>query len=114
MEKKDLEGKSIGEILDDNTSILGRLTPAEVERIKNQELKSFGIVKGENVAVLQNWSGMNCLIVFAAGVPVAMFYIYELHGVHINEERGFVLAYGHENILLFWFDNGELTEITTR
>jgi hypothetical protein len=115
MDKQDFVGKTIGEVIDEDTNIPGgHLTPDEVERVKSQELKSFGISEKGNVTLLKNYSGMECVIVLIDGKAKAMFYIYELHGTDIDLDFELVIAYGHETICLYRLSDGHYKEIHTR
>lgn len=40
--------------------------------------------------------------------------IYEPHGCNINEKRGLITCYGHEDIIQLWLDDGEFATIYTR
>ena len=114
MDKGFFRGKTVGEVIDDNTVILTKLTEDELESIKCKDIVSYGVTSNNNIAVFQDYTGMNVVIVYVDDEPKALFYIYELHGVVISKERMFVLAYGHEDILIYWINDGELTEIGTR
>jgi len=114
VDREFFRGRTIGEIIDDDTAILSRLTEDELEKIKNKEIASYGFTMNENVAVFSDYTGLNTVIVYVDDKPKALFYIYELHGVIINIKRSFVLAYGHENIYIYWISDGELTNIGTR
>lgn len=114
MDKGFFEGKTVGDIIDNNTAILTRLTEDELESIKRKKIVSYGVTRDKNVAVFSDYTGLNIVIVHVDDKPKALFYIYELHGVIVNAERMFVLAYGHEDILIYWINDGELTEIGTR
>jgi len=114
VDRKFFEGKTISEIIDDDTAMLSRLTEDELEKIKSKEIKSYGFTMNENVAVFSDYTGLNTVIVYVDDKPKALFYIYELHGVIINIKRSFVLAYGHEDIYIYWINDGELTNIGTR
>lgn len=114
MDRQFFEGKTIGEIIDDDTVNASKLTEDELEGIKNRKIVSYGFTMNENIAVFSDYTGLNVIIVYVDDNPKAMFYIYELHGVIVNAERGFVLAYGHEDINIYWIKDGELTNIGTR
>ena len=107
-------GKTIGEIVDDDTVDASKLTEDELEGIKNREIVSYGVTRNENVTAFSDYSGLNVVVVFVDDKPKALFYMYELHGVVVNAERSFVLAYGHEDIKIYWIKDGELTDIGTR
>lgn len=114
MDREFFKGKTIGDIIDDDTANASKLTEADLEGIKNREIVSYGVTSDENVAVFSDYTGLNVVIVYVDDKPKALFHIYELHGVIVNAKRGFVLAYGHEDILIYWIKDGELTEIGTR
>jgi hypothetical protein len=114
MDKESFKDKTIGEIISDETAIMSRFTEDELKTVKDQKLLSYGVTRDNDIAVLSDYSGLNVVVVFVNGRPKALFYIYELHGVIVNAKRNFVLAYGHEDIKIYWINDGELTEIATR
>jgi len=107
-------GKTIGEIIDDDTANASKLNEDDLEGIKNREIVSYGVTRDENITAFSDYTGLNVVIVYVDDKPKALFYIYELHGVIVNAKRNFVLAYGHEDILIYWTNDGELTNIGTR
>lgn len=44
----------------------------------------------------------------------AIFHVYEISYVAINNKRGLLTAEGHETTHQYWFDNGEYSEDHTR
>jgi hypothetical protein len=40
--------------------------------------------------------------------------IYEPHGCELNSKRGLITAFGHEEIIQLWLEDGEFDEIATR
>lgn len=40
--------------------------------------------------------------------------IYEPHGCEINEKRGLITAYGHEQVIHLWLEDGEFDGFYTR
>lgn len=114
MDRDFFRGKTIGEIIDADTVNASKLTEDELEGIKNREIVSYGVTRNENVAAFSDYTGLNAVVVYVDDKPKALFYMYELHGVVVNAKRSFVLAYGHEDIKIYWINDGELTDIGTR
>ena len=109
MDKDFFKGKTYGEVIDDDTEMLHY---ADREKIEGLEIKYPRVYTDGHVSVLTDMN--DYFVVFVSGKPKAMFSIYESHGVYIGSVRGVVVAYGHEDIHLYWIDTGEFTNIATR
>lgn len=46
-------------------------------------------------------------VVYKNGEIEYVIGIYEPHGFNVNEKRGLISVYGHEELITLWLDNGE-------
>ena len=106
IEPKDIEGKKINEIIDKNTQIcdefmdnLGMIKMGDT--VINLAYKA-GTVK--NITIL---CGNNYVFVFDKEKLKAIFYVYDLAYVAINDKRGLIIAGGYKTAYEYWLDNGE-------
>lgn len=71
---------------------------------------------GKEVLVydLYNQGGELGYAILIDGKVEYLIGIYEPHGCDINTKRGVVIAYGHEEIIKLWLDDGEFETTHTR
>jgi hypothetical protein len=110
--KEDFEGKKVGELLEDDTEFPEYNENGPPPELVDMVVKYPRIRTVDNISVLTDYN--DNVFVFADGKLKAVFGIYELHGIAINPKRNLVIAYGHEDINMYWLDDGEYVNIATR
>jgi hypothetical protein len=108
MEPKDIKGKKIKEIIDENTQICDKFINDRNNVIINLVYKAGTV---ENVTIL---CGNNYVFIFDKRKPKAIFYVYDLEYVTINDKRGLITAGGLRTAHEYWLDNGEYHRNYTR
>jgi len=111
MDRSLFEGKTIGDIIDDDTKILTLFV--DDYDVRAQEVKQVLIRKDGPYTAVANLLGGH-VICFENGKPKALFWVYDLAGISVNAKRGMVSAHGHDSINEYWFDDGEYNEKYTR
>lgn len=103
---KDIEGKRINEIMDKGTQICDEfLNNLEIIKIGNTVINiAYKAGTAGNVTIL---CGNDYVFIFDKKKLKAMFYVYDLGHVTINDKRGLITAGGHETAHEYWLDNGE-------
>ena len=113
MEKADIEGKTIRDLVNEDTQ-----WPEYNENGPPPEALDYVIKERpylrevDNISVFVDFN--DWILVYVDKKLKAVFGIYEFHGLVINKERSFVLVHGHEDINIYWLDNGEFVNIATR
>ena len=106
IEPKDIEGKKINEIIDKNTQICDKFV-GNLEIIKMGDTIINLAYKAGTVGNITILCGNNYVFIFDKKKLKAIFYVYDLGHVTINDRRGLITAGGHETAHEYWLDNGE-------
>ena len=93
MKAEDLKGKKIGDVITDDTELLGTF----YKDVKEEVLKCVSFYEFKNYSVL--WYDEH-LICFKDGKPIALISVYELRHYSVNEERGLLIAVGNGRLIL--------------
>lgn len=108
MEPKDIEGKKIKEIIDENTQICDKSINDRDNIIVNLAYKAG---TAGNITIL---CGNDYVFIFDKKKLKAVFYVYDLVYITTNDKRGLIIAGGHETAHEYWLDNGEYHKSHTR
>jgi len=111
MDKSLFEGKTIGDIIDDDTKILSKLR--EGFDVRAEKITDVWLREDGPYTVFSDFNS-GFVVCFKDGEPRALFYVYDLEHVAINAKRGMVTARGHETNHEYWFDDDEYSEKHTR
>jgi hypothetical protein len=103
MKAEDFKGKKIGDVITDDTELLGTF----YEDAREEILKWVGMYEFGTYAIVRYGEYLIC---FKDGNPVALFNVYELRHYSINEEHGLLIALGNGRLVQYWFDNEEYIE----
>lgn len=108
MKAKDIDGKRIKEIMDEDTVVCDDLRGDWDETVIK-----FPVLVGMvgDIAVINT---EDYVFIFDGQKLRAVFHVYEVHRVSLNEKRGLVTAVGHETTHEYWLDNGEYNRDHTR
>jgi hypothetical protein len=101
IEAKDIDGKQIKEIMNENTVVLDELKDGwdnDVIRFTS----NAGTVGDITVLYTEYY-----VFIFDKTDLRAVFYVYEIRRVSFNKKRGVVTAVGHETMHEYWLDDGE-------
>lgn len=102
--KHNLDGEEVGDFMDN----YGWEEDDEIDLWDGQDA---GTWNGKKVTVKESDVG------YLVGLDDKMEYlvsIYEPHGFDLNEKRGLLIIYGHEDIVQLWLDDGEMVKTGTR
>ena len=101
IEAKDIEGKQIKEIMDEDTVVLDNLKEGwdnDIIRFTS----SAGTMGDITVLYTEYY-----VFIFKGSKLKTVFFVYELHRASFNKKRGVVTAVGHETMHEYWLDDGE-------
>ncbi len=101
MEPKNIDGKSIKEIMDKDTIVCDDLSEGWDETVIK-----FPTVVGTSgdITIIHT---EYYVFIFDKQKLRAVFHVYEVRSVSLNKQRGLVTAVGHETVHEYWLDNGE-------
>lgn len=108
IEAKDIEGKKIKEIMNNNTKVLDKLNDGWDDE-KIIFARKAGTV-GDITVLYTEYH----VFIFDKKELQTVFYCYEMSTAALNKNRGVVIAAGHESIHIYWLDNGEYDKHYTR
>lgn len=108
MEIKDIEGKKIKEIMNENTVVCDDLKDGWDDGVIKFVSKAGTV---DNITVLYT---EYYVFIFNKKNLRAVFYVYEVRKVYLNKKRKLVIAVGHETVHEYWLDDGEYNSNYTR
>ena len=108
IEAKDIDGKKIKEIMNENTKVCDNLRDGWDDSVIEFVSKA-GVVGDITVLYTEYY-----VFIFDMKELQAIFHVYEVRSVSLNKERGLVTAVGHETMHEYWLDNGEYSSKHTR
>lgn len=114
MTREEFKGKTIGEIMGDTAKFLdseARMKKSWFDEVKQEVPRYLDLHQAGRYATLNDDYHV---IIFLDNIPIAMFYVYEVHALSINEKRGVINVIGHETNHEYWFDDGEYSYYHTR
>lgn len=111
MDKSFFEGKTIGDIIDEDTKILTKFM--EGYDVKTEKIRDISLQQDGPYTVFTDYMS-SIIVCFENEKPKALFFVYECMNVKLNSKRGMVSTVGHETHDQYWFDDDEYTSEYTR
>lgn len=104
MDKAFFEGKTVGDVIDDDTEILTEFV--EGYDVRAVKIRDIWLQQEGAYTIFSDFMN-NLIVCFENSKPKSLFCVYDLMNVKLNGERGLVSAVGHDTHDQYWFDNGE-------
>lgn len=114
--EKDVErfaGKEILSVITVDTKVCDDTDPFCFDGKTFSNKGNLSFEQGKVYSVLTDFN-KDLVVCFKNDVPIAMFGVYEPNHVKLAEDRGLLIAVGHETIHMLWLDDLEYNEEYTR
>lgn len=107
MDKASFEGKTIGDVIDDDTHILTNFR--EGYDVKAVKIRDIFLRESGPYTAFADFNNY-LVICFENGRAKALFHVYDIMNVTLNGKHGLVTAIGHDTSHRYWYSDGDYEE----